>query len=83
MKSYFDRLRILLFVSRSHLPHPLHSDCSIRFQLCRTQEVIPLAVVEDLTGTIMVAILATTPVAIPTGMTTYGLDIVVKLDAAA
>jgi len=40
-------------------------------------------VVEDLTGTIMVAILATTPVAIPTGMTTYGLDIVVKLDAAA
>jgi uncharacterized membrane protein YgcG len=40
-------------------------------------------VVEDLTGTITVATLATTPVAIPTGMTTYGLDIVVKLDAAA
>ncbi len=35
-------------------------------------------------GTIMVAILiaaATTPVDIPTGMTTYGLDIVVKFDA--
>lgn len=35
-------------------------------------------------GTITVAILmvvATTPVAIPTGMTTYGLDIVVKFDA--
>jgi hypothetical protein len=36
-------------------------------------------------GTIMVAILiaaATTPVDIPTGMTTYGLDIVVKFDVA-
>jgi hypothetical protein len=35
-------------------------------------------------GTIMVAILmaaATTPVDIPMGMTTYGLDIVVKFDA--
>lgn len=35
-------------------------------------------------GTITVAILkaaATTPVAIPTGMTTYGVDIVVKLDS--
>ena len=41
-------------------------------------------VVADPTGTIMVAILkaaATTPVDIPTGMTTYGLDIVVKFDA--
>jgi hypothetical protein len=40
--------------------------------------------VEDPTGTISVAILkavATTPVAIPTGMTTYGLDIVVKFGA--
>jgi hypothetical protein len=40
--------------------------------------------VEDPTGTITVAILKTartTPVAIPTGMTTYGLDIVVKFGA--
>jgi hypothetical protein len=39
---------------------------------------------EVLMGTIMAAILkaaATTPVAIPMGMTTYGLDIVVKSDA--
>jgi hypothetical protein len=37
-------------------------------------------------GTITVAILkaaATTPVAIPTGMTTYGVDIVVKLDSTS
>ncbi len=42
------------------------------------------ALVEDLMGTIMVAIptaATTTPVAIPMGMTTYGLDIVVKFSA--
>jgi len=33
------------------------------------------------TGTIIMAAAVTTPVAIPTGMTTYGLDIVVKFDA--
>ena len=32
-------------------------------------------------GTIHTAAAITTPVAIPTGMTTYGLDIVVKFDA--
>jgi hypothetical protein len=40
--------------------------------------------VEVPTGTITVAILKaaeTTPVAIPMGMTTYGIDIVVKFDA--
>jgi hypothetical protein len=36
---------------------------------------------EDQMGTKMVAILGTTSVAIPTGMITYGLDIVVKFDA--
>lgn len=43
-----------------------------------------VAAVEEDTqmGTItMAAAAVTTPVAIPTGMTTYGLDIVVKLDA--
>ena len=33
------------------------------------------------TGTIL-AVAETTPVAIPTGMKTYGLDIVVKFDAS-
>ena len=42
------------------------------------------AVVEDiLTGTDRTTAAITTPVAIPTGMTTCGLDIVVKLDASS
>jgi hypothetical protein len=37
---------------------------------------------DTLMGTIHMAAAVTTPVAIPTGMTTYGLDIVVKSNAS-
>lgn len=68
-------------------PHPLVThffNDSVRLQPLRCLTVDTEDLVEDPTGTISVAILkavATTPVAIPTGMTTYGLDIVVKFGA--
>jgi len=48
-----------------------------------TVEVVDEVVEEEAipTGTIL-AVGETTPVAIPTGMKTYGLDIVVKFDAS-
>lgn len=71
-------------------PHPLFSSKLNFVAKCLTvavdhteEDEVEVEVEEDTQmGTILMAAAAvTTPVATPTGMTTYGLEIVVKLDA--